>query len=199
MRVKLTPRDLRDIALDSSLETEAITKAFGRLILAYRTLNRFSRPQLADGIGLSVPAIQKLEGGEGGGFHISSFIKFAAMQKKPLTQLMSEVEAEAGLQDTIKADLAIQHVVNTHLNPETQEILREGAGRVIDHSNELAWALDVAAELLSLPAGDRNEFELSILRKSPHRNDPRVKARLTKLVHKTIYGEESQKKSEERG
>ncbi|RYZ90949.1 MAG: hypothetical protein EOP04_02280 [Proteobacteria bacterium] len=185
--------------MESPQETEAITKAFGRVISAYRSKNRLSRPQLAEGIGLSVPAIQKLEGGEGGGFHIGSFIKFAAIQKKPLTELMAELEVEAALSGgNAKADRVIQHVVNAHLSVENQEILRKGAARVVDHTNDLAWALNVAAELLSLESSDRDDFELSILRKSPHRNEPRLRARLTALVHKTIYGEESGKKDEER-
>lgn len=174
--------------MDIPSVTEAITRALGRLILAYRDRHELSRPQLEEKIDLSVPAIQKLEKGQGG-FQISSLVKFAALQNVSLPALMKELVTEAGLPaDESEPDRELQNVFKNHLSLEAHEVLKKSANKVIEENlNELAWALEVAAELLTLGEHDREEVELAIRRKSPHRTDPKSRARIRELLEKTTF------------
>jgi hypothetical protein len=98
---------------------------------------------------------------------------------------------EAGLPaDKQEPDRELQNVFRHHLSHEAHEVLKKSANKMVEKDlNELAWALEVAAELLSLEERDREEFELAIRRKSPHRTDPKSRARIRELHEKTTWSD----------
>lgn len=175
--------------MESQLDAEAITKAFGKVISTYRETHGLTRPKLAELTGLSVQTIQKLEGADQGNFNIDSFVRIAASQGKSLAELMSDLEAEAGMQTgKVSPDVAVQHVLKNHVAPETQTILVRAASKETKEGvNELGWGMTVSGVLLSLEEKDRQEFELAIRRKDPNRNDPKAVARIRELLHKTTF------------